>query len=35
MSEGVKRSEACASVAKEWGIPKGELYRASHGGDAE
>jgi 16S rRNA (cytidine1402-2'-O)-methyltransferase len=29
MSEGVKRSEACASVAKEWGIPKGDLYRQS------
>jgi hypothetical protein len=29
MAEGVKRSEACASVAKEWGIPKGDLYRQS------
>ncbi len=35
MGEGVKRSEACASVAKEWGIPKGQLYRSSIGGDKE
>lgn len=33
MAEGVKRSEACARVAKEWGIPKGELYRDSLAGD--
>jgi hypothetical protein len=35
MGEGVKRSEACASVAKEWGIPKGELYRVSVEGDKD
>lgn len=35
MDEGLKRSEACASVAKEWGIAKGELYRASVGGDKD
>lgn len=29
MAEGTKRSEACAIVAKDTGIPKGELYRAS------
>jgi 16S rRNA (cytidine1402-2'-O)-methyltransferase len=29
MAQGMKRSEACAMVAKEWGIPKGELYQAS------
>lgn len=29
MSEGIKRSEACAKVAKDAGIPKAELYRAS------
>jgi 16S rRNA (cytidine1402-2'-O)-methyltransferase len=35
MGEGVKRSEACARVAKEWGIPKGELYRVSVEGDKD
>lgn len=29
MDEGIKRSEACAQVAKDVGIAKGELYRAS------
>jgi 16S rRNA (cytidine1402-2'-O)-methyltransferase len=29
MGEGVKRSEACARTAKDVGIAKGELYRAS------
>lgn len=29
MDEGIKRSEACARVAKDVGIAKGELYRAS------
>jgi 16S rRNA (cytidine1402-2'-O)-methyltransferase len=31
IAEGIKRSEACATVAKDVGIPKGELYRASLG----
>ena len=29
MSEGIKRSDACAQVAKETGLPKRELYSAS------
>jgi 16S rRNA (cytidine1402-2'-O)-methyltransferase len=35
MDEGIKRSEACAQVAKDVGIAKGELYRASVAATAE
>lgn len=35
MAEGTKRSEACARVAKDVGIAKGELYRASIAADTK